>query len=327
MKYPSIIFILGVLMALPTLGGAQQLPTASPFRTDQFLFNPAMTAADRQASVSALHNQQWLGFNDAPSTTSINGQFAWKGQPITLGAFLTNDELLPLTQNTLGITYAYHLGGYGRGASGGNRNFSGPRKRGQLSIGMLVALQQTTLDPSNLLVNDQDDLLLPNGEEAISNPTIGFGVQYATRPGGPGGRSYGYLGFAFQQILSETLAGFARGSDEFGGLLRVSHSNFSIGYHHESDGFILKPSLWVDIAENSPATTQLSFTAERIRSYWAGLTYNINQTATLQLGYILAQPNSSNALRLGVLGSFNLGSTVADRGLGYAAYLGYVFGR
>ncbi|MEL6277032.1 MAG: type IX secretion system membrane protein PorP/SprF, partial [Bacteroidota bacterium] len=114
---------------------------------------------------------------------------------------------------------------------------------------------------------------------------------------------------------------------DFAGLAGVSHANFTVGYHSETEDYIFTPCLWIDIAENAPATTQFSFTAERINAYWAGVSYNINQTMALQLGYIMAQQGAGNNLRVGVLGTFNLGSSVSDRGLGYAAYVAYVFGR
>ncbi|MEL6274810.1 MAG: PorP/SprF family type IX secretion system membrane protein [Bacteroidota bacterium] len=319
-----IYFLL--LLLCPVALCAQQLPSASPLGIDRFLFNPAMTATERTASISVRYDQQWLGFADAPRTISAAGQFALNNQPLGIGAFLMSDEFLPFQQQTIGMTYAYHLGGFSRSLSGSKRSFTGPRKQGQFSFGISVAYQQTSFQASSLTVTHGDDQLLPTGEGPTGGLAVGAGIYYASRPGGEKERSYGYFGVSARQLLADELQPQDADAD-FAGLVGVSHANLTVGYHGETEDYIFMPSLWIDIAENAPATTQFSFTAEKINTYWAGLSYNINQTMALQLGYIIAQPEGGNALRVGAMGTFNLGSSVSDRGLGYAGYLAYVFGR
>lgn len=320
------MIVLIMLLLVAGVVRSQQLPASSPFSGDHYLFNPAMTAFDREASISARHQTEWLGFTDAPTTTFLTGEVAIKKQPLSVGAFLVNDEFLPLRQTTVGATYAYHLGGWGRGMSRGKRSFSGRRKRGQLSIGLSTAWQQTTAESGALVVNDNDDGALPLGSDPFAGFVVGMGVHYASRPGGIDDRSYGYIGLGYRQLFSsvEDVSGSA--TTTFAGLSRVAHGNFTLGYQYFNGNFFLRPSIWIDLAENSPASTRIDVEMERLNAYWAGLSYNINQTVSVRLGYSLPF-GTSNQLKLGVLGSFNLSSEVSQRGLSYSAYVGYVFGR
>ncbi|PHI20168.1 hypothetical protein CEQ90_09470 [Lewinellaceae bacterium SD302] len=322
MNMPKLfLFLLSTTLFFGQQLSGQQLGTGSPLADEtDFLSNPAITAADRITTISAGITSEWLGFNDAPTTLFAAGQLAIKNQPISLGLFVESDEFLPFTQRSVGLTYAYHLGGYGRKIGNGKRSFSGQRKRGQLSIGLSTAFRQTAFDPRNLVSSDPTDQLFPAGSEMNStSPVIGAGVYYLSALSGPEGKSFGSLGLAFRQIIDFT----EENSDDFAGLPQDLHGNLVLRYHHEASDFILKPQLRLDFAANSPSSARFTIIAERAARYWGGLSYNINQSIALQTGYVISPKNSDNQLRIGALGTFNMGSAVSDRGLGYSAFLAY----
>ncbi|MEM7572173.1 MAG: PorP/SprF family type IX secretion system membrane protein [Bacteroidota bacterium] len=325
MSTTAKLFLGIILCWAPWQLAAQQLSTFNGWQGQEFIYNPAMTALDRRAQVNAHYEQEWSGFNDAPSTVQLSGQLAVNKQAMSLGAFLDVEELLPLRQNTIGFAYAYHLNGYGRGSSG-QRLFV-KRTRSMLSIGFSASMQQLFLDPGQLTVNDVDDQALPLGEATLTSPNFNAGVFFSGAPGGPAGMSYGFLGVAFRQILSDRLP-LRDGVEESGLLDRSMHSNFTLGYHYETESLILRPLLWIDMAANAPSETQLSLQSEIRRKLIAGISYNLSQTLGIRLGYILPQDElGQRRLRIGAQGVFNLGSATAVRGLGYSAFIAYDFGR
>lgn len=298
---------------------AQQLNNGTVLsdRSD-IISNPAITAADRQTIITAAYQQQWTGFTDAPATAFATGQFAFKNTPVSIGVFVETDRFLPFNRQTLGMSYAYSLGGYDRDEKSNKRSFSTKRKHGQLSLGIAAAVQQLTYDTESVIANAVTDQLLNESATNALSPTVSFGLYYLSSTSGPKERSYGSAGLALQQLLN------------FGtlttGFKRVTHGSMSLAYHHEGEHFIIEPRLRLDFTAKSPSHARFTILTERIAAYWAGLTYDTNKSISLQAGYILSSEKEGQQTRIGVSGTFNISSAVSTRGLGYAAYVAYRFG-
>lgn len=305
---------------------AQQMTAFSGWRGQEFRYNPSMTSTDRIGRIHAVYQQEWSGFEDAPKTIQLGGQLAVKNQPFSIGAFLEVDQVLPLRQNTLGFTYAYHLGGYGRGLRRGRRTYI-KRTRGQLSIGLSANFQQIFLDPTQLVISDGGDQALPAGEVGLTTPNFDAGFMYKTATTGPLKQSYAFLGAAYRQILSQRLP--LKPNAEITGLLnRQSHANFVLGYQYASSELRLHSQIWVSIADNAPGETQLSVDALLKNRLHAAFSYRLSQTLALRFGYVLPQGDSGEKrVRVGLQGVFNLGTGTAVRGLGYSFFMAYEFGR
>ena len=54
------------------LSDAQQLPMFTQFVTDELLYNPAIAGTKRTYDVRLNYRDQWVGFQDAPTTESIS---------------------------------------------------------------------------------------------------------------------------------------------------------------------------------------------------------------------------------------------------------------
>ena len=129
--------LLAIALMTVTNMSAQQLPARSPFASNNFIWNPAMTAVEDYWEVGITHQQEWVGFEDAPETTTIYGQYPVLKENFSLGGFLVLDEIKPIRNNTLALSYAYKLKFGPR-----KRRRSGPRTQAQLSLGLMLAMQQ-----------------------------------------------------------------------------------------------------------------------------------------------------------------------------------------
>ncbi|MEZ4984436.1 MAG: PorP/SprF family type IX secretion system membrane protein [Saprospiraceae bacterium] len=298
---------------------AQQLPARSPFASNSFVWNPAMTAFDNEWETGITHLQEWVGFEDAPQNTNLYVAYPFTKQRFSLGGFLMLDEISPIRQNEIGLTYAYKLG-------------FGPRKRkrkaqtrqeAQLSLGLMLAVQQVFINNHDYIVQDIGDPLQPVGELTLVSPNVGFGAFFASKPTGVAHKSYFFAGAGTNQLLPNDIT-FREANTPTGNLKRVFHGNATIGYHAHGSVLIIEPSLWFNAAGRNLRNSQFNLHIEYPRAFWAGLGYNLNQTLFLQAGYLL--PNSltkGDTIRLGLMTSFNTGSFGNSRGIGYGFTLAY----
>lgn len=299
---------------------AQQLPRYSPLANNAFIWNPAMTAPELEWEAGATHRQEWLGFEHAPVTTSAYGQYAMPKNPVSIGGFLMLDQVAPIQQNTLGMSYVYKLGRTRRQRRGRFRK----RTTGQLSLGIMATLNHVLYNPTELNVNDGDDPLAITVERSAFQPNFGAGLYYRTRPSGPTEKSYGYLGVGANQFLASDLRFVDL--EQTANLRRAFHGNATLGYRAAGKQFVFEPMLWLSFTEASITDLQVSIQAELPDVCWAGLVYGLNQSLSFQLGY-LADRTDAGQLRIGAQGTFNLGGLGSERGPGFEVYVAYRGGR
>lgn len=296
---------------------AQQLPARSPFVPNNFVWNPAMTAIEDYWEVGVTHQQEFVGFEAAPQTTTIYGQYPFQKENFSLGGFMVLDEIEPIRNNTLALTYAYKMNLGPR-----RRRRSGPRKNAQLSLGLMLAMQQVFIDGGQFITRDPNDPLQPVGEIDEFVPNVGLGVFFASRPAGPNDGSFFYAGAGTNQILPQDVT--FRESLPSGNLERAFHANATVGYRSVGNTLIIEPSFWLNTAGKNIASSQFNLNLEYSKAFWGGLSYSLNQTLALQVGYVLDGGfTDDDTIRLGLMGSFNMGGFGAARGVGYGFYVAY----
>jgi len=298
---------------------AQQLPIRSGFEATGFLWNPAMTAFENNWEAGITHHQSWVGFEDAPQSTAIYGQYPFEKEPASIGGFLLLDEIKPIRNNIIGMTYAYKLS---FGSKRSRKKSSEPRKNAQLSIGLLAAMHQIFVRGGGFTTQHANDPLEPLGELNELSLNIGAGVFYASRLAGKNGQSYFYAGLGSNQLIPKDL--LVNQGEVTGNLRRSFHGNASIGYRSVGNQLIIEPSLWFNLAAKNILNSQLNLKIEHIKAFWTAIHFSLNQTLGIQLGYKLPGSFGNNGqLRLGILGDFNLGGFGTERGLGYGFYIAY----
>ncbi len=300
-----------IFMFLPFAAKAQQLPDRSPFTDISFIWNPAMTAVWDYWELAANYRQQWVGFDDAPLTASLAVQYPFQKSNTSIGGFFFHDETRPLQSNVAGFNYAYKLK---------------PRRRkaGQLSFGLSTTLQQFTADGVDVVVNDDDDLSVPRGEVTTIIPNAGAGVFYTSYSRGDFEKSFFFAGLGANQLVPFDLKFRASGS--VANFKRAVHANATFGYRSVKENMFFEPSVWINYSAQNVVDANLTLKMEKQDAFWAGLTYSTNQTLAIQLGYILLKGLPKDAvMRIGAMGSYNIGTFGRARGLGYEFYAAYRF--
>lgn len=307
--YVKKIFLL-IFTVLPLWAFSQQLPERSVFDETNFLWNPAMTAPWEFWEMGATYRQSWVGFEDAPRMASMNVQYPMIKENMALGGFYIHDDVSPLKVNAFAMTYAYKL------------RIGGKRSKQQLSMGILGMVNHYLVNGLDVVVNDEDDELLPGPEGNLLSPNVGFGLFYINNAGAQYETSTFYAGLAANQTFSSNVVFPEFGSP--GNFKRGLHGNAVLGYRSISNDILIEPMLWINYS--SPGITDANFSIrfEKRETFWTGLNLSFNQTLSFQLGYILTKGMMKDgSLRIGMAGSYNLGPFAQARGLGYEFYLAY----
>ncbi len=298
-------------LCFPLFAMAQQLPDRSAFSETDFIWNPAMTAVYDYWELGASYRQQWVGFEDAPLTATLNMQYPFLKQNASLGGFFMHDNLSPIQSNTFAMTYAYKIRFKRRSAD-------------QLSIGIMGMLNHMFLDGLEVVVNDQDDEYLPGAEGNKFSPNIGFGAFYTSYAKDDFEKSFFFAGLAVNQLLPSNLIFDETGSPA--NLKRAIHGNATIGYRSIEGDLYIEPSVWVNYSAVNILNATFNLKVEKHEAFWAALNLSTNKTLAIQLGTILNKGLVKNGtLRIGTMGSYNIGSFGKARGLGYEFYLAYRF--
>ncbi|MFT4759685.1 MAG: type IX secretion system PorP/SprF family membrane protein [Paraglaciecola sp.] len=294
---------------LPIFLFAQQLPYGSHFRENQFTANPAMTTAGNFMEINADYLQQWAGFNDAPRTISVTGQFPFDNMGI--GGLMQYDKTGPFQASKFALTYAYKLP-------------IGITSNDRLTFGIMGSISEYQVNQEDVVATSQTDVFLP--VEASSNivPNASFGVYYTTNGEDDFDNNSFYFGLAANQLISGDVPAFGDGVD--GSLKRKIHANATAGVRIINDDLALEPSVWVNYAQDNIYNFNMALRMEKYESFNAGLIYSSNQTLGLQLGMSIKNDMlKDGVLRVGLLGHYNIGKTGGYQGLGYEFVIGYRF--
>ena len=104
---PVIIFFVFVEIILITLKG-QEYPIYNQYYFNYYLVNPALAGVNDCSYFMLTHEQQWVGMQDAPHTSSFSFQTRLKNN-FGVGTYIFNDKNGYSTQQGAQLTVAYHI--------------------------------------------------------------------------------------------------------------------------------------------------------------------------------------------------------------------------
>jgi len=106
----KIIFICIALTAFSSLKlSAQQDPQFTHYMYNTLSVNPAYAGSREVLNISALHRQQWVGLNGAPTTQTIQIHSPLKNKKMGLGFSVVNDHIGPINQTFFYGDYSYSI--------------------------------------------------------------------------------------------------------------------------------------------------------------------------------------------------------------------------
>ncbi|MFP3859718.1 MAG: type IX secretion system membrane protein PorP/SprF [Bacteroidales bacterium] len=264
MKRLCFIFMFVLFFAIA--GKSQQDPQFSQNMFAQLTFNPAYTGSHGQICATALHRQQWFGFDGAPEISLFNVDAAISPFNIDAGVGLSIIQDQFGFNNNLGanLALAYRFdawdGKFAIGVSGGMINYS---LNPEWSIPGGTDVHTSPSEDENIPQEVKDEMALD----------LNFGLYYNTDDL--------YIGLSSTHINEPS---FIPTDGDFEPTIKrnyyfISGYNISLG---ETD-FELNPSLLVQ-SDGSTSQIGLNTHVSYNKNFWGGVSIRTDRTITGMVG-------------------------------------------
>lgn len=255
---------------LSSLAYGQQEAQYTNFMFSKMAFNPGYAGIDESICATALHRQQWIGFNGpdgnsvAPQTSylTVNGLI----KPLRSGVGLTviSDQLGFENNTGVKLAVSHHLN-------------IGP---GKLGIGLQAGFMNKVIDFTKFNPLEQgDELLQGGGQETSMNFDLAFGAYYKID-------RVLYAGISSTQITeAETNFSGKLGNPEY-----KRHYYIMGGYFYQlpnNPSIELNPNLLVK-TDFAAAQYDFNVLAWYNKKIYAGVNYRVQDAASLMAGYAMS---------------------------------------
>lgn len=255
---------------------AQQDPHFTQYFDNMLFVNPAYSGSNGVLNATAMHREQWAGFEGRPHSTTLGIHSPLPYESVGVGLSFVNDKIGPMNQTMIYGDVSYSL-------KFKNHN-------GRLSFGLKGGVNIINIGDSHI------DAAEPNDPTALSsirnnvNPNFGFGIYYRTP-------SF-FAGLSIPKMLQ-------RGYDG------ISETNLEQRHYYGTLGGViqltekwkLRPSTMVRITDGMPVGVDLTLAAIFNDKIWFGANYRL-----LAAAGAFVQLQVTPQLRLGIGSDFGLQS-------------------
>lgn len=258
MKKILIIFCL-----ISTIGYAQQDPIFTQYYINDMIYNPAITGSKTYNSFSIQTRQQWLGFDGAPLSSSINYHGAINNRS-AMGGSLVFDKTTPSMQGYLQLNYAYHV--------------PLDYDRINISFGIGAKISYFGLD-----FNAED--LPPGIDPAYSSKSFSSVLGDAASGVYLYGRNF-YLGYSINNLLESSFQ--QKRGIGFGSNNEYRHYYGMAGYRFNilNKDWSLEPSILFRQIGSHEKIYDLSTRIAYLNNNWLGMTYRTNGAIAFAFGFL-----------------------------------------
>lgn len=259
----SYIFITGlVILATGKTVLAQQDPHFTQYFDNTLFVNPAYAGSNGMLNMTALHREQWVGFNGSPRSTTFSIHSPLSYESVGLGLTAVNDMAGPLNQTMIYGDFSYTL------------RFKGSKSK--LSFGVKAGMNIINVNRNELVTTaDNDPKLLQNVQNNI-NPNVGFGIYYHTP-------SF-FIGVSAPKLLERGYDGISNTNLErrhyfgiIGGIIKLSRD------------WKLRPTLQTKFTTGAPLSLDASIAGIYNDKIWFGGMYRWDAAAGAFIQFQLSQ--------------------------------------
>lgn len=267
MKRTNWITTIGLLLALTTSVSAQQEPQYTQYMDNMLYYNPAYAGSREMLNITALHRQQWTGFNGAPMTTTLGIHTPLKYESLGVGLSVMNDKVGPTNATWINADASYSL------------RFK--KHHGRLSFGVKGGLSLLNGDLAGLVKQDSSDPYTNQRYQNEMKPNVGAGVYYHSERW--------FMGLSVPKIIQTEVSP--------GEILYLDHRHyyFSLGGYFRAGRMLkIRPSAMLKVTENAPFALDGTLAFIFYDRLWLGANYRLEES----IGGII-QYQISNQFKVG----------------------------
>lgn len=273
MKTQIIKISIGIIIALTWKGSyAQQDPMFTHYMFNLATVNPAAVGRGEFASAMNVNRYQWVGFEGAPKTHSLNADIPIKFFNCGAGLTYMMDKIGPEKTNNFYIDYAYHLR---------------LTENLKLGLGLKAGFRVFSASLSNLTQSGGNDPQFASNIKGKFTPNFGIGAFLYSEKF--------YVGLSSPKVLNHKYVDSYIGGEK-------RHFFLISGYAHQvNSNLIFKPSVYFKYVEGAPISYDFTASFLLKNTFWFGLMYRSGDAIGA-----LAQVQLNKRLHLGYTYDFTL---------------------
>lgn len=250
---------------------AQQDPMFTHYMFNLATVNPAAVGRGDFASVMNVNRYQWVGFEGAPRTHSLNADIPIKFFNCGAGLTYVMDKIGPESTNNVYVDYAYHLK---------------LTENLKLGLGLKAGFRIFSASLSSLSPGATDPQFASNVNGKFT-PNFGIGAFLYSKEF--------YIGLSSPKVLNHKYVDSYSGGEK-------RHYFLISGYAHTiNTSLIFKPSVYVKYVDGAPVSYDLTASFLLKNTFWFGLMYRSGDAIGA-----LTQIQLNNRLHLGYTYDFTL---------------------
>jgi type IX secretion system PorP/SprF family membrane protein len=282
-----------IFIAVQNIFG-QQKPQYTQYILNNYIINPAITGIESYIDIKAATRQQWTGLQNAPQTSYLTahmplGKSDYGGDATSYGMVGDNplgrsyksdyeaskphhgiglvavvDKTGPLSNNTIDVTYAYHIG-------------LAPRLN--LAVGVGAGISKVTLNTNDITLENPNDAAIANsGTINRIKPDLNVGIWLYS--------AEFFFGASVQQVLPQTLSFSSQSTYNTG--KTVPHTFITAGYRFWlSDDVTIIPSVMIKYVNPVPVGIDFNTKVSFRDKFWIGGAYRKDDSYSGMLGFNL----------------------------------------
>lgn len=255
------IFIFLLIFGAVFSSNAQQDPMFTHYMFNTIAINPAYAGSRDALTVTGLHRSQWVSFEGAPTTQTINLHSPLLFKNTGIGLSFINDAIGPTSTTGFFLDFSYKIR---------------LTQKGHLAFGIKAGMNMMSNDLAGLDVGETGDPAFAESIQSKLLPNFGFGLYYFTD-------KY-YFGLSSPKLLENNFA-----DNSVSGTTNLAseekHYFFIAGtVFNLNESLKLKPTTFVKVTAAAPIEADVTATLIFREKVWGGAMFRTNDAAGLLAG-------------------------------------------
>jgi len=265
-----------VVLLICTQANAQQDPHFAQYFDNTLFVNPAYAGSKEVMNVTAIHREQWTGFNGRPRSTTLSLHTPLPYESVGVGLTAVNDNIGPMNQTMVYADVSYTL----KFKNSKSRLAFGVKGGVNIINGRFSELSTTTENDEKLMQNVRNNV----------NPNFGFGIYYHLPKF--------FVGVSVPKMLERSYYDVSKTNLE-----RRHYYGIIGGVFDLSSKWKIRPSVQVKMTQGAPVSVDMSTAFIYNEKFWIGALYRWNAAAG---GFL--QVNVTRQFKIGFATEFGVKS-------------------